>query len=281
MVYRLAAVSFLNTEPLIDWFTTRDAPDVALQRSLPSRLAHLLASGAADVALLPVVELFSGRAAGVIGGSGIAGEGPVATVKLFYRGDLSRLRSILVDRGSRTSVALLRVLLAERFGASPPCREFEPVVGQVPEPDQGHLVIGDRCFGYESALVAGEVDEVISWDLGAAWYELTGLPFVFAVWCASPDLPARIGDTGLAELTTLLQRARDHGLANLALIADRAAASGRMAQAGIADRDALLYYFQKSLRYEIGAREMAGLHRFHQLCIKHGVVPEGPAPVVL
>jgi len=281
MVFRVAAVSFLNTVPLIDWFDTADAPAVELQRSLPSRLARRLESGEADVALLPVVELFRGRASGVIAGTGIACEGPVASVKLFYRGSLTGLKMVCADRGSRTSVALVRILLAEKYDLRPRCAEFEPLAGMTPDDGEAHLVIGDRCFAYESALGAGGVPAVRVLDLGAAWFELTGLPFVFAVWCASPDLPARVGAAGLAELTTLLQRARDYGLANLAAIADREEASGRLAKAGLADRDALLYYFQKSLRYEIGEREMAGLNRFHQLCIKHGLVPQGPAPVVL
>ncbi len=168
--------------------------------------------------------------------------------------------------------------LAERYRSAPRYHEFEPVAGLKPAVGEGHLVIGDRCFEYEAALAA---DDARSWDLGEGWRDLTGLPFVYAAWCAACDLPERIGAAGLAELSALLNRARDHGLAHLAQIAAREAAAGRSAQPAIADRQALLYYFQTSLRYEIGARELAGLNRFHQLCIKHGVVPPGPAPVVL
>ena len=75
----------------------------------------------------------------------------------------------------------------------------------------------------------------------------------------------------------LLTEARDYGLANLAKIAAREAAAGRLGHRGEASREALDYYFRHSLQYVLGADEMAGLHRFHELCIKHGVVPDGAA----
>jgi chorismate dehydratase len=281
MQYRIAAVSFLNTVPLIDWFSTPGSADVALVRALPSRLASLLEAGEADVALLPVVELFRGRAAGIIPGSGIACRGPVDTVKLYYNGDLATLRKIHVDRGSRTSVALLKVLLAERYGYEPPCEEFEPQADMVPAPGEGHLVIGDRCFEYEAPGSKSATAGSAIWDLGEAWLELTDLPFVFAIWCASGDLLPRVGAAGIAELTEILLQARQYGQANLGTIAAREAESYARFDDSRANRDALLYYFQQSLRFEIGAEEMAGLHHFHKLCIKHGLVPRGPAPVVL
>ncbi len=281
MKFRIAAVSFLNTVPLIDWFSTGKSPEVELIRALPSHLAPLLDAGEADVALLPVVELFRGHSAGIIPGTGIGCSGPVDSVKLFYQGKLADLKMIRADRGSRTSVALLRVLMAEQFSERPVFAEFEPEVGACPTGNEGHLVIGDRCFEYEEALRDNHDLACRTWDLGEAWHDLTGLPFVFAIWCASTDLPERVGTAGIAELTALLNRAREYGVSNIETIATREANSGRKGHAGGADRDAMLYYFQKSLRYEMGDQEMAGLHQFLRLCIKHGVVPAGAAPVIL
>ena len=75
--------------------------------------------------------------------------------------------------------------------------------------------------------------------------------------------------------------ARDHGLANLKEIAAREAAAGRLGHMGEATTEALDYYFRHSLRYVMGKEEMAGLHRFHELCVKHGVVPDGAALSIL
>ncbi len=281
MVFRVAAVSFLNTIPLIDWFEQTGDSRVALSRALPSRLGGMLAGGEADVALLPVVEIFRGASGGMLPGTGIACRGDVDTVKMFHRGDPAGLKNVAVDRGSRTSVALLRILLREQFGIRPEFSEIEPQVDWRPAAGEGALIIGDRCFEFEKDLRENGDTDVAGYDLGGAWSKLTGLPFVFAAWAVAPDFLQKAGDEGLRELTNLLTRARDHGLAHLGEIAAREAAAGRLGHRGEATREALDYYFRHSLRYVLGEEEMAGLYRFHEFCVKHGVVPDGAAPSII
>ena len=161
MTVRIAAVSFLNTLPLVDWFSAAGDDSVELSLALPSRLADQLTTGEADVALLPVVEVLRGRSAGFFPGTGIACRGRVDSVKLFTRDDLASLERVTVDRGSRTSVALLKILLAEQHGVSPEFTEAKPEPGRFPMPGEGVLVIGDRCFEFERALAdpsAGPAD---------------------------------------------------------------------------------------------------------------------------
>jgi len=286
MRYRIAAVSFLNTIPLIDRFDQNDDPRVALSRALPSRLGDILASGEADVALLPVVEIFRGASGGMLPGTGIACRGEVDSVKMFYRGDPARLTEVVVDRGSRSSVALLRILLEEKYTIQPGFTEIVPRPGWRPKMNQGALIIGDRCFEYEKNLRDNPDPEVADWDLGGAWSELTGLPFVFAAWAVAPGFTEKAGKAGLRDLTALLTEARDYGLAHLEEIVAREAAAGRLGHRGEAGPAALDYYFrhslryvlgEASLRYVLGEAEMAGLHRFHEYCVKHGVVPDEPA----
>jgi len=281
MVFRLAAVSFLNTIPLIDWFDQTGDERVVLSRALPSRLGGMLASGQADVALLPVVEIFRGTSPGMLPGTGIACRGDVDSVKMFYRGDPQMLTTVAVDRGSRTSVALLRILLQERYGIRPEFSEMEPLPGWRPAANQGALIIGDRCFEYEKDLRENGDTEVAGCDLGDLWHQLTGLPFVFAAWAVAPGFPEKVGNEGLRELTGLLTRAREHGVASLDGIVAREAAAGRLGRRGEATREALDYYFRQSLQYELGEEEMAGLRRFREKCIKHGIVPDGAAPWII
>jgi chorismate dehydratase len=231
--------------------------------------------------MLPVVELFRGASPGMLSGMGIACRGEVDTVKLFYRGDLGELTSVAVDRGSRTSVALLRILLLEQFAIRPDFVEIEPRLDWRPTAGQGVLIIGDRCFEYEKELREKAEAGVASYDLGGAWYRMTGLPFVFAVWAVAPGFPAKVRAAGLAELTDLLIRARDHGLAHLGEIAQREAAAGRLGHGGEATVEALDYYFRQSLRYVVQEEELAGLHRFHELCVQHGVVPDSGPPSII
>lgn len=282
--YRIATVSFLNCLPLVEWFSTPGGRAVvSLDAALPSRLSTLLAEGHADAALLPTAEILRGRADGLIGSSGIACRGPVDSVKLYHRGPLSRLRHVAVDRGSRTSVALLHILLAETVGAVPPFAEIEPEPGRLPPPDEGVLVIGDRCFAFDRWLRqdAAAAAALTALDLGQAWLELTGLPFVFAAWAAAPGFAGRAGEAGVRELDALLVQAREYGLGRLPELAAREAAAGALGPGGEQTAAALESYFRHSLRYRVGEAELAGIRRFHELGVRHGLLPREPGLRVL
>ncbi len=135
--FRLGAVSFLNTIPLIDWFHTAANTRVIVSRALPSRLAGMLEADEVDVALLPVVEVLRGSSGGMLPGTGIAGFGPVDSVKVISAGPLLEMKRVHVDRGSRSSVALLEILLREMGGRCPEFEVTEPTVSRLPEPGQG------------------------------------------------------------------------------------------------------------------------------------------------
>ena len=281
MTYRIGAVSFLNTVPLIEWFLSEPRADIELIRDLPSRLGARLGTGQADVALLPVVEIFRGVSEGIISHTGIACRGPVASVKLFVRGEVGAVRRVHADRGSRSSVALLQILLLERYGLDPAFGEYEPRPDRLPDAGEALLIIGDRCLAYEAALGEHDVRDVQALDLGELWYETTGLPFVFAAWAVAPGFVARAGAEGVERLAAMLDTARDFGLDRLEIIAEREAQNGRLGCHGESTAAAILSYFRHALRFELGARETAGLRRFHELCSKHGLCPPGPLPEFL
>jgi chorismate dehydratase len=110
-------------------------------------------------------------------------DGEVASVCLFSEVALEHIETIILDYQSRTSVALLKVLLDEHWKISPKLihatHNFEHEI----KGSTGGLVIGDR------ALVQRRHSAYI-YDLGQAWKEMTGLPFVFAAWVSNKELPA-------------------------------------------------------------------------------------------
>ncbi len=278
---KVAAVSFLNTVPLVEGLVAHCGAEVALSWDLPSNLADKLYSGAADVALLPVAEILRGGTGGILAAGGIACRGAVDSVKLFASQDLYTLKRVAVDRGSRSSTALLRVLLSEHNGTMPVLTETEPRVGVLPQRDEGILIIGDRCFEYEQGLRESGRDDVRSWDLGQLWWDLTGLPFVFAVWAVAPDFLARRGPGGVRQLKSVLSGALAYGLENLSDFAAREAALGRLGRQGYATTAAIDYYFHQSLHFQIGDQELTGIRRFRELATRNGVISEGPMPPIL
>ena len=273
MPLRIANVAFLNTRPLVAGLA--DDPGVDLVADLPSRLGALLDEDRADVAMLPVVEHLRGVGACLVPGAAIAARGPVASVKLFHRGDAAGLDRVVVDRGSRTSAALLRVLLDERHGVRPDFVEVAPDPRDPLAGADGALVIGDRCFAVEGALRrSGRLGRDLSaMDLGEAWHAMTGLPFVFAAWVVGEGFARRAGDDGLRTLTAMLQRARNAGLATLDAIADRAAAEGHVGPGGEPSAAALRRYYRDNLDFDLGDEELAGLARFRDLAAARGLCP--------
>jgi chorismate dehydratase len=283
MPFRIAAVSYLNTWPLVEGLRGRVAgpePEFSLVYDVPSRLADLLYEEQADVALLPVIEYFRGTGAAIVPGMAIATHGPVDSVKLFTRVAPAAIGRVLVDKGSRTSVALLRILLAELHGVRPDFHAAEARVDDLLREEEAALVIGDRCFEAERRFRAEADERVQILDLGAAWQKLTGLPFVFAVWVLGRGFAGRASAPERARLCRLLRESRDTGVASIDALAARAAAEGCLGPGGEANEAAIRRYFRQSLLFDLGDQEMAGLLRFHELCLRHAICPPGRAPAL-
>ncbi len=274
MLYRLAAVSFLNTIPLIEYLKTPECVEVRLVTDLPSRLPGYLSREESDVALMPVIEFFRGQGGALVRGVGLATDGAVDSVKLFSTVKLEKLEKVMVDRGSRTSVALLRILLAELHGRRPEFFEGNPQGVSDLDNHGAALVIGDRCFELEKQLEATGRRDVVVYDLGALWKDLTGLPFVFAAWTVASGFLNAASQENKAELASILVRARDYGLDHLGEIAEREASLGKLGFRGDASGEAIDYYFRKSMRYYLGEAELEGMRRFRELCLQHQVIDD-------
>jgi chorismate dehydratase len=252
---RVGAVNYLNTKPLIYGFE-RHAPGVELVLDLPSRLADSLARGRLDVALIPSVEFFLDPGYSVVSDACIACRGPVLSVKLFSRGPIESIRTLALDEGSRTSVALARVLLNERFNVQPQLERL-PVNATLADADtDAVLLIGDRAMHSP----AGRFEVV--WDLGDEWCRWSQLPFVFAMWVAR-------GGADLDGLDRALSEARDDGLAHLDEIAER-----ESAPLGLT-RPQCVSYLRDNLHFRLGSREQRGLEAFHKKAARMGLIPSG------
>ena len=181
---RVCAVSYLNTVPLI-WGlehspALRDIFDMRYE--LPSVCADQVARGEADIGILPVMEMARQKLE-YFPGTGIACRGPVRSILLISKVPFAQIRTLAADAGSRTSVMLARVILAERYGAEP--RVFAHPADLVPmlEAADAALIIGDAALHLDPATLP-----FASLDLGAEWVSMTGLPMVFAVWSGRKEM---------------------------------------------------------------------------------------------
>lgn len=249
---KVGAVRYLNTKPLVHGLA--GSSDFDLLFDLPSRLADRLARGDLDVALIPAIETFQNPQYTIVSDACIACRGPVWSVKLFSRVPLDEIHSLALDEGSRTSVAMIRILLSERFGIEP---QLEPLpIGETTSSTSADavLLIGDR------AIHPPEENFSAVWDLGDQWCRWAKLPFVFAMWTARPGV-----DVG--PLGDVLAGARDAGLANLQQIAAAEAATVGLTPAEC------LHYFTDNLHFTLGEHERRGLERFRHLAVQRGLAP--------
>jgi len=250
---RLGAVSYLNTKPLVYGLDAHpDQFDVRFD--VPSKCADLLHEGRVDLGLIPAIEYLRGHYA-IVPDISIASDGDVATVAVFTRQPLDRIKTLALDLSSRTSVALTRVLCAKKWQIEPKFTPAEPDLEAMLRRADAALVIGDPAFDVDPAK-----HDVTKIDLGAEWKALTGLPFVYAMWVGRPA-------AATPEQCRALKQARDAGVAHLPKIA---------AQVGNGNprvEQRVLSYLRDNLKYGLGKPEQAGLRRFHELAAEIGVVP--------
>lgn len=249
---QIGAVSYLNSRPLIEGLEGL-LPAANLLLDYPSRLADALAHGQLDVALIPSIEYFRCPGYEIISDACVAARGEVLSVKLYCRVHPGDIRTLALDEGSRTSAALTKVILAERYGVVAETEQLRMDATTLDSHADAVLLIGDR------AMHSPEESFVQTIDLGKFWYEWTGLPFVFAMWVARREASTE----GVEEA---LSHARDLGLANVAEIAREEAP-----RLGLTESVAY-NYLTRNLHYHLTSAERSGLKLFYSLAAKHNLV---------
>ena len=181
---RVGAVSYLNTKPLIFGFEQgMMKDDIELIIDYPANIAADLINNRIDIGLVPVAIIPHLKEHYIISDYCIACDGEVASVCLFSDVPLDEIEIILLDYQSKTSVALLKILLQEHWKISPTLIQGKELYENEITGTTAGLVIGDR------ALMQRQRSKYI-FDLGEAWKEMTDLPFVFATWVSNKALPA-------------------------------------------------------------------------------------------
>ena len=172
-------MSYLNTKPLVYGFEKgMMIEELELVMDYPANIASMLIRDEIDIGLVPVAILPTLKEYHIISNYCIACDGEVASVCLFSEVPVNEIQIILLDYQSKTSVALLKILLKELWNINPKLVNSEQGYELSISGTTAGLVIGDRAFEQLNK-------SKYSYDLGQAWKELTGLPFVFAVWVSN------------------------------------------------------------------------------------------------
>lgn len=254
---RIGAVSYLNTLPLVAGLESTQ--DIELHLAAPSRLSAMLHEGEVDVALAPVIESQRAPSPVALLPVGMIGsDGETLTVRLFSKRPMAETTRVFADVESRTSVALSKIILKERFDATPEFVEFDAREG-VARPSAGGaamvetpetmLLIGDKVV--RAAPDAASYPHQL--DLGQAWRDLTGLPFVYAIWMCLAD---RFDDPAVRVASALLDRQRRHNRTRMDWLVTKNASEHAWPV------DLARDYLGEHLRYEVTSDDRTAIDTF-------------------
>lgn len=211
----------------------------------PSACAGEVETGAADIGIVPVVEARRMKLA-TIPGVGIACRGPVRSILLIVKVPPDRIRTLAADTSSRTSVQLALVILQRRYGVTPALlpkpADLEPMLAEA----DAALIIGDPALHLDPESLPYQV-----LDLGQEWWDLSGLPMVFAKWA---------GPSGAIQpwMEDAFSGSMRFGLNNINRIVAVESQSRGLPE------DLVRAYLTRHICFEIGPEEEAGMRKFFE-----------------
>jgi chorismate dehydratase len=246
---RISAVSFLNTTPLV-WGLTHGPLDgrAEIWFEVPSACAASVAGGVADVGIIPVIEM-ARQGLPSVPGLGIASDGDVRSIFMVSHVPAEKIRSLALDTSSRTSVALARVILVQKYGVRPRTIPYPPNVAKMLTLADAALLIGDPAL-----RLAPQQEGYFVYDLGREWTEMTGLPMVYAMWAGR----------GAAEAAELLQESYAYGRDRIDEIVASEAAPRNI------PLELARNYLTRNIVFELGERHMRGLELYLSLALQNG-----------
>ena len=250
---RLSVVQYLNTVPLI-WgmLHGEQRGKFELELTVPSGCADAVAGHQADVGIVPSIEYQRLGGIRILSGMSIASKREVRSVVLLSKMPLAKVRTIALDESSRTSAALVRVLMQKFYARGVSFSPAAPEPGEMLRRADAALLIGDPALVY-----AGPAQV---YDLAGEWRKFTGLPFVFALWMGHVGL-----DLGCQQAA--FAASLEFGLAHIDDIAAEYAPKLGITPA------AVKIYLTRNIDYSLDEENCQGLRLFYKLAHEAGIIP--------
>jgi chorismate dehydratase len=250
---RLAVPASICICPLIEGLDGQDGIEIA--RMPPSETLGRLVDGYVQAALLPSIDLQSGQDLIVLPASCMSSAGRTLSVRIFSRVKTDQIQTLWVDMEARSCVALAKVLWGVTYRRQLRIIPFEPALQDPPEDAEAALLVGDKVVARPPIGFDWQI------DLGAMWFENTGLPFVFSVW-------ATLEEWVCAHLYDRLRDTLAKSAANLEQIArDNAGVHGWPS-------DLAVEYLTKHLQYDFKDEQREGIDEFFDLCVDSRIIDQ-------
>jgi len=250
---KVSAVQYLNTVPLV-WGMLRGEQQGQYEVSFttPALCADALRQRKVDIGIIPSIEYHRMEKAQIIAGISIAAKDAVKSVLLLSKVPMAKIQKVAVDDSSRTSAALLHLMMCKFYSRSITATPAAPRLEDMLKQADAALLIGDPALTYKGPLGV--------YDLGAEWKKFTGLPFVFAIWVGYED--AR-----LSRCRGDFEASRDFGLAHVDEIASEYAPILGMTP------EAVKVYLTQNIDYSLDEDNCKGLRLFYRMAREAGIIP--------
>ncbi|MCB0280519.1 MAG: menaquinone biosynthesis protein [Calditrichaeota bacterium] len=256
---RIGISTYLNTQPVAYALQNKlVVPDFQFVEALPHECSLKLRERELEAALIPSIEYVRGNDDYYIyDGFCISSKRTIKSVELFFKKDLTDIKTVALDATSRTSVALLRILLEEKWGLEPEYITMPPNIDKMFEKADAALIIADNALDL--------YDQIPNrFDLAEEWYDFTGLPFVFA-FIAGFDKSLTPYDMNM------LKNSLDYGQSHLPQIcADWAAKHPKFSAEYYQD------YLENNVSFEFGDAEKESLSVFYDYAFLRNLIPYYP-----
>jgi chorismate dehydratase len=281
---RISIVEYLNTAPLVRGFTHGTLRGkYELSFTVPSQCAEALRSGAVDVAIIPAIEYQRIPDLVVLPNLSIASKESVRSLLLVSKKPIQEVARIALDRSSRSTQALTRILCEKFWHIAPEFFEAAPDLSEMLEHADAALLIGDpalrlavACSPRAQRDASGDVVSTASlaglsgngpvyiYDIVEKWRAMTSLPAVLAIWAARRE-------TVTAALVQDFQDSLAYGLEHVDAIASEAAVEMKL-PAGELRR-----YLLENIDYHLDEENLRGLTRYYEFAAELGLIPKAMA----
>lgn len=282
---RISVVQYLNTAPLVRGFTHGPLQGkYELSFTVPSLCAEALRTGIADVAIIPAIEYQRIPGLLVLPDLSIASKERVRSLLVISKKPIREARRIALDKSSRSTQALTKILCEDRWNIAPEFVEAEPDASQMLQNADAALIIGDPALrlaiSAECHVAPGRDGEWICngataglaglpklhfYDVVHEWWQLTERPAVLAVWAARPDVAT-------PELAKDFSASLEFGLAQLPEICAEASRELKLPE------KELSLYLRTNIDYSLDEENLKGLAEYYSRAARLGLIPQ-PHPI--
>ena len=238
-MFKFAVLPYCNAAPLV-YYISDYCHLVSQENKYPSEMLNELKSGNADISLMPIVDFLFDDSLKMVSGLGICAKGPVESVLLQSNKPFENIKSIRLFPESKTSNMLIQVLVSQYFGVN---HNIKFTTDNITT--DAYIVIGDKAIRQNSLEY--------TFDLSEMWYELTNLPFVFAVWVYNAECAC------ISAIESILKSSKEKGVLNIPLLSQIYAQKLNMSPSYIE------HYLTDCLYYDIGSQEIEGINKFKEL----------------